>query len=146
MVNCTLSKLRHPKKCYVQDIGFFSVLVEHRIIQPCISKDLVYYYVLNLRNRVSQSILLSILLSALALELYYQFFLNFGIVLETCIKFCMVEQNFLEKSFLPQKLGKWTKNGSKTEFFEFIEKFGYYVLLNLFYSENLYHLLCSKTF
>ena len=25
MVNCTMSKLKHPKKCYVQDTGFFSV-------------------------------------------------------------------------------------------------------------------------
>ena len=30
---------------------------------------------------------------------------------------------FLKKTFLPQKLGKWTKNGSKTGFFEFIERF-----------------------
>ena len=26
------------------------------------------------------------------------------------------------KKILPKKLGKWTKNGSKTEFFENIEK------------------------
>ena len=44
-------------------------------------------------------------------------------VLETCMMFCMGELDFLGKIFLPQKLGKWTKNGSKTGFFEFIEKF-----------------------
>ena len=30
----------------------------------------------------------------------------------------------MEKKILPQKLGKWTKNGPETGFFEFIEKFG----------------------
>ena len=29
------------------------------------------------------------------------------------------------KNILPPKLGKWTKNGPKTGFFEFIEKFGH---------------------
>ena len=32
---------------------------------------------------------------------------------------------FGKKHFLPQKLGKWTKNGSKTRFCEFIGKFGH---------------------
>ena len=50
---------------------------------------------------------------------------------------------FWKKYFLTQKLGKWTKNGPKSGFFKFIEKFGHYVLLNLFYNENLYNLLCS---
>ena len=44
-------------------------------------------------------------------------FLNFGMVLETHVKLCMTEPDLLEKSFLPPKLGKWTKNGPKTEFF-----------------------------
>ena len=43
-------------------------------------------------------------------------------VLETYMKFCMIEIS--ENFFLPKKLGKWTKNGPKTRFFEFIEKFG----------------------
>ena len=30
-----------------------------------------------------------------------------------------------KKFFLPQNLGKWTRNGSKTGFFEFIERFGH---------------------
>ena len=56
MVNCTMSKLRHPKKCYVQNIGFSSVPEGRRIIQPYISKwftasigieDLIYYQILN---------------------------------------------------------------------------------------------------
>ena len=32
---------------------------------------------------------------------------------------------FSEKNYLPRKLGKWTKNGPKTGFIEFIEKFGH---------------------
>ena len=32
---------------------------------------------------------------------------------------------FSRKMFLPPKLGKWTKNGPKTGFFEFIAKFGH---------------------
>ena len=45
--------------------------------------------------------------------------------------------------------GKWTKNG----FFEFIEKFGHSILLNLFYNENLLFAvslhkphICEKSF
>ena len=47
--------------------------------------------------------------------------------------------------FKPQNLGKWTKNGLKTGFSEFIERFGHQFLLNLFYNENLHYLLCSCT-
>ena len=59
MVNGTMSKLRHPKKCYAQDIGFSSVPKGCRIIYPYISKwvtasvwtkDLIYYYILNGRH------------------------------------------------------------------------------------------------
>ena len=47
-------------------------------------------------------------------------------MLETQMKLCVEGLEFLEKKhFLPQKLGKWTKNGSKTKFFEFIGKFGH---------------------
>ena len=52
---------------------------------------------------------------------------------------------FPGKKILPQKLGKWTKNGPKTGFFEFIEKLGHLFVLDLFYNENLYYLLCSCT-
>ena len=57
------------------------------------------------------------------LELYHWFFLNFGMMLETHMKFCVTEPDFLEKIFLPKTLGKWVKNGPKTGFFEYIEKF-----------------------
>ena len=45
--------------------------------------------------------------------------------LESHMKLCMAEPDFLEKCFLPSKLGKWTKNTPKTGFFEFIERFGH---------------------
>ena len=66
-------------------------------------------------------------------------------VLETHIKLCMTEPDFLEKFSLHQKVEKWTKNVLKTEFFEFIEKFGHSFLLNLFFNENSDYLLCSCT-
>ena len=44
-------------------------------------------------------------------------------VLGTNVKLCVKEPDFPEKSFLPRKLGQWTKNGPETWFFEFIEKF-----------------------
>ena len=47
-----------------------------------------------------------------------------------------VEPDFLEKKFLPPKLGKWNKNGPKTGFFEFTEKFSHKFLLDLFSNEN----------
>ena len=51
--------------------------------------------------------------SGVFLELYHYFFLNFCVVLETNMKLCVTEPDFLEKTFLPLKLGKWTKNGPK---------------------------------
>ena len=44
---------------------------------------------------------------------------------ETDVKLCMTKGHFPEKIYLPSKLGKWTKNGSKTGSFEFIQKLGY---------------------
>ena len=41
--------------------------------------------------------------------------------LEIHVTLCMAEPDFPEKTFLPQKLGKWTKNGPKTGFFKYIE-------------------------
>ena len=46
-------------------------------------------------------------------------------ILETHIKLCVTAPDFLEKLFLPQKLGKWAKNGPKTGSYEYIEKFGH---------------------
>ena len=66
-------------------------------------------------------------------------------VLETNMKLYATEPDFLEKIFLLQNLGKWTKNGPKTGIFEFIETFGHSFLLNLFYNKNLYYFLCPGT-
>ena len=41
-------------------------------------------------------------------------------VLETHMTLYMTELDFPGNFFLPQKSGKWTQNGLKTEFFEFI--------------------------
>ena len=46
-------------------------------------------------------------------------------VLEVRMKLCMTEPDFLKKFFLPENLEKWTKNGLKTGFFEFIERVGH---------------------
>ena len=45
--------------------------------------------------------------------------------LETHMKLCVTEADFLEKIFLPQKLEKWTQKGPKTGFFEFVGRFGH---------------------
>ena len=66
-------------------------------------------------------------------------------VLETNMKLYMTDLDFLEKNILIQKLWKWkwTKNGPKTGFFEFIEipchqrRF----FSDLFYTENLYYII-----
>ena len=58
-------------------------------------------------------------------------------MLESHMKLCVTGLDFLEKIFLPKKLGKWAKNGPRTGFFEYIEKMCHYFLLNLFYNENL---------
>ena len=43
-------------------------------------------------------------------------------LLETHMKLCVTELDFPGKSFLPQKWGKWAKNGPETGFFEFTGK------------------------
>ena len=53
------------------------------------------------------------------------FFLNFGMVLESHVKLCMTEPDFLGNFFLLPKLGKWAQNEPKTGFFQFIGKFGH---------------------
>ena len=63
-------------------------------------------------------------------------------VQESCMKLCIAELDFLEKFFLPQKLGKWTKNGAKTRFFNLLKNLGINFLLNLLYDKNLCCLLC----
>ena len=45
--------------------------------------------------------------------------------LENHIKLYVKQPDFLKKNFLPQKLGKWTKTGTKTGFFEFAEIYGH---------------------
>ena len=52
---------------------------------------------------------------------------------------------FSGKIVFAPKFGKRNKNEPKTGFFELIQRFGYYFLLNLFYNENLNNLLCSCT-
>ena len=51
------------------------------------------------------------------LELDHQFFLNFGMVLETQVKSFMTEPDFLEQFVLPQTLEKWVKVRPKINFF-----------------------------
>ena len=78
-----------------------------------------------------------------------------GIVSVVFSKFCHGARNLYEvvldrarffgKIFFAPKIGKMDQNRSKTGFFEFIEKFGHQFLLNLFYNEKLYYLLCSFT-
>ena len=43
-------------------------------------------------------------------------------MLETHMKLCVTEPDFLEKNFLSQKLGKWTKNGPKLFFLNILKK------------------------
>ena len=63
-------------------------------------------------------------------------------MLESHMKLCVTEPDFPEKNFLPPKIGKMDKNGPKTGFFEYTEKFCQLFLLNLFYNETFYYLLC----
>ena len=72
------------------------------------------------------------------LELDHQFFHICGIVLETHMKFCTTNPDFLVgKFFAPEK----QENGSEIGFFEFIEKFRLQFLLNQFNNENLFFIL-----
>ena len=64
-------------------------------------------------------------------------------VLETHMKSCVTEPDFLETIFLPPKLENWTKNGAKTGFFKLLKNL--VIIFTEFYNENLYYLLCSCT-
>ena len=75
---------------------------------------------------------------AVCLGVFLEFFLNFGMVLESHVELCMTAR-FSGKNFFASKLGKWAKNC----FFQFIGKFGHQFLLNLIYNETLQYLLCS---
>ena len=57
-------------------------------------------------------------------------------MLETHMKLGMAELNFPEKNFFLNIL---------KEFFEYIIKFCHYVLLNLFYNENIYAVFLLKS-
>ena len=46
-------------------------------------------------------------------------------VLETHMKLCLRETDFLVKFFLPTKWGKWAQKEPKTGLFQFIGKFGH---------------------
>ena len=65
--------------------------------------------------------LLSIFLSVQAVELYHEFILNFGMVIETNIKLC-VTARFSWKLFFASKMRKWTKNVHKQSFLNLLEK------------------------
>ena len=75
---------------------------------------------LSVRLSVFPSLFLDVLL-----ELDHQFFLNFGILLETHFKLCVTELDFFKNIFLPKKGEKYTQNGPAIGSFEFIEKFGH---------------------
>ena len=84
----------------------------------------IFWYILNPRQEPEGSykigsvrpFICNSVCSGLFLELYHQFFLNFSMLIETYIKLCVTQPNFLQKSFLPPKLVKWDKNGLKTVF------------------------------
>ena len=53
-------------------------------------------------------------------------------VLETSVKFCLTELDFLEKNNFVRKMGEM---GQKQVFLKFIEKFSHLFFLSLFYKE-----------
>ena len=68
------------------------------------------------------------------------------------MKLCMTEPDFFE-NVCPQNWENGPKMDQKQGFFEFIEKFGHLILLNLFYNENLLFAvslhkphICEKSF
>ena len=64
-------------------------------------------------------------------------------VLETYMKLCLTELDFLEKVFFATKIRKMDQKWAKNRGFFYLLK--NLILLNLFCNENLYYLLCSLT-
>ena len=64
-------------------------------------------------------------------------------VLEAHINLCVTEPGFAD--FFPLKIAKMIQNRPRTGFFKFVETFGQLLVLNLFYNENSYYLLCPCT-
>ena len=76
---------------------------------------------------VLPSVLPSFCLSSHFLGIAALAFLNFGMVLDMSMKLCMIEQescawqSWIFWIFLPQKLGKWTKNWPKQGFLSLLK-------------------------
>ena len=66
-------------------------------------------------------------------------------MLETHMKLYVTKPNFSD-NFFASKIKKLGQNWIKKAFIEFTEKFDHKFLLNLFYDENLYYVLCSYTY
>ena len=109
----------------------------HQVIQHC---PLVWFFLESFFGPLLVGVLQSVY--AFSGNFIISFFLNFSMMLEPHMRVCD-RAGFSRKNILPYKLGKWTNNGWKTWFFEFIEKCRHHFLLNLFYNENLHYLLCS---
>ena len=130
------------KKCYVQDIVFLVFLKDIGLFILIFPSGLqqayghrtwyitTFYMVctfwapfwkchIKYGLSVLPSILLPILLSILsvwALGLYHKFFWNCSMVLETCVKLCMAELDFLEYFFCPKNLEDGPRMGQKQGF------------------------------
>ena len=63
-------------------------------------------------------------------------------MLEMHIKLCMTELDFLEKNFLPKKVGKWVKNGPKQGFLNILKNFviNFYWICSIM---NIYIICCA---
>ena len=92
-------------------------------------------------NEKGLFIFLSCHLSECFLRIWSFGFFEFCHGAKILIKLCVTELDFLEKHFLPQKLG----NGPKI-FFLILKKIWSLISLKLFYNENLFYFLSSFTY
>ena len=102
----------------VHQFSFLTILFF--LFGPPTTAGRVLYCIGFVSRSVHPSVYLSVRLDIL--ELDHQFCLNFCIVVETYMKFCVAEPDF-QVVFSPQKQGKWIKNGREIGSLNFIEKF-----------------------
>ena len=136
-----MPKLRDPKKCYVQDIGFFSVPIGRKILQPYTSKcftasiwtqDLIYYILNDLHfSNPWQQPKWSYKIGSVRLSVHLSICPSIGIVSLVFPKFSHGARNLYEvvcdckilwKKFFAPKIGKMDQKWAKNRVFELFNK------------------------
>ena len=122
ILECLANIKIHEKYTYTSHyILFGPAMVAGRVLWNRIYPTFCPSFCPSLGRSICPSVFPDFRLSGRFLGIVSLVFSKFWDMLETHMKLCMTEPYFLEKIFLPSKLEKWTKNGSKNGFLNFLK-------------------------